>query len=350
MLDGEVVGDGTVEIVRVAKIEDAMPGDITFLANLKYKSHVRTTAASALLVARELPLDEFAGRPEPLQYVRVPDPYRSFIRLIDVFHPSPSGMQKGIHASALIARSACIAADAAIGAFVSIGEECTIGSGVSIHAGTVIEDRAEIGEHSLLYPNVVVREGCRIGKRVIIHPGAVIGSDGFGFARNPDGSYEKIPQRGIVVIEDDVEIGANCTIDRATLGETRVGRGVKLDNLIQVGHNVVIGEHTAIAAQSGISGSAKLGKNCALGGQVGLVGHLELADGTTLGAQSGVRKSITGPGETWFGSPAREIHETLKIEAALRHLPALVNEIRELRNRVRELEESLRARESHLNQ
>src|SRR5262249_1337552 len=158
--------------------------------------------------------------------------------------------------------SAHISPEAAIGAYVSIGEECAIGAGVSIHPGSLIGDGVTIGEESLLYPNVVVREGCRIGKRVIIHPGCVIGRDGFGFAPKDDGTYEKVPQRGIVVVEDDVEIGANCTIDRATLGETRIGSGVKLDNLIQIGHNVVIGDNTAIAAQAGISGSTKLGKNC----------------------------------------------------------------------------------------
>jgi UDP-3-O-[3-hydroxymyristoyl] glucosamine N-acyltransferase len=341
------VGDGAAEIERVAKIEEAGPGDISFLSNLKYKKHVMSTAASALLVAKDLPLTEFSRRLPPLNFVKVADPYRSFLQLIDLFHPASPAMQKGIHPSAIIAQSARIAPDAAIGAFVTVGEGCTIGPEVSVREGSFIGDGVEIGDHSLLYPNVVVRDGCRIGKRVIVHPGCVIGSDGFGFAPKPDGTYEKIPQRGIVVIEDDVEIGANCTIDRATIGETRIERGVKLDNLIMIGHNVVIGENTVIAAQSGVSGSAKLGKNCALGGQVGLVGHLELADRTTIGAQSGVRKSVTEPGSTYHGTPAREIHETLKIEAAMRQLPALIKEIRELQNRVRELEESLRAQNSH---
>lgn len=346
-VDGELVGDGNVEIGRVAKIEEAGPGDITFLAHPKYKKHVRTTTASALLVGSGVPIEEFGDRPRPLNLVRVPDPYRSFLRLIDTFNPPPAGLKKGVHASALVAPTARIAPDAAIGAFVSIGEGCRIASGVAIHEGTIVGDGVEIDEHSLLYPHVVVRERCRIGKRVIVQPGCVIGSDGFGFVPKPDGSYEKIPQRGIVVIEDDVEIGANCTIDRATIGETRIGKGVKLDNLIQIGHNAVVGDHTAIAAQSGVSGSTKLGKYCALGGQVGLAGHLEIADRTTIGAQSGVPKSISEPGKTYFGYPAQEIHQTMRIEAALRQLPALINEIRELQNRVRELEESLRARESH---
>ncbi len=346
LLDGEVVGNGGVDIERVAKIEDAGRGDITFLANQKYKKHVNTTAASAILVSRDLPLGEFEGRKGPLAFVKVADPYMSFLRLIDRFHPAPAPLRRGIHPSALVAKSARISPDAAIGALVSVGEECAIGAGVSIHAGSVIGDGVEIGDGSLLYPNVVVREGCRIGKRVIIHPGAVIGSDGFGFAPTPDGAYEKIPQRGIVVIDDDAEVGANCTIDRATLGETRIGRGVKLDNLIQIAHNVVIGDNTAIAAQAGISGSTKLGKNCAVGGQAGLTGHLEIADRTTILAQSGVHKSVREPGQLWFGYPARERSDALRIESALLRLPALINEIRELRNRVRELEETLQARES----
>jgi UDP-3-O-[3-hydroxymyristoyl] glucosamine N-acyltransferase len=347
IVDGEIVGNGNAEIARVAKIEEAGPGDLTFLANLKYKKHVRTTTATALLVAKDVPLEEFSGRTPALHFVRVADPYRSFVRLIDIFFPPPAPLQQGIHPSASVARTARVAPDAAIGAFVSIGESCLIGPGVALYQGVTVGDGVEIGEHSLLYAHVVVREGCRIGRRVIVHPGCVIGSDGFGFNTTSDGSYEKIPQRGTVVIEDDVEIGANCTIDRATLGETRIGRGVKLDNLIQIGHNVVIGEHTAIAGQSGISGSTKVGRYCAFGGQVGLSGHIEIADRTTIGAKTGVPKSITEPGKTYFGYPARDIHEMLRIEAAMSRLPALVNEIRELQQRVRELEEHLRAGKSH---
>jgi UDP-3-O-[3-hydroxymyristoyl] glucosamine N-acyltransferase len=345
LVDGEIVGDGDAEIRRCAKIEDAGPGDITFLANLKYKKHVSATAASAILVSKDLPLGEFPERKGRASFVKVADPYMSFLRLIGTFHPAPPPL-KGIHPSAVIARSSRVSPDAAIGSCVSVGEDCTIGAGVSIHAGSVIGDGVAIGEGSLLYQNVVVREGCRIGKRVVIQPGCVIGSDGFGFAPKPDGSYEKIPQRGIVAIDDDVEIGANCTIDRATIGETRIGRGVKLDNLIQIAHNVVIGDNTAIAAQAGISGSTKLGKNCAIGGQAGLTGHIEIADKTTIFAQSGIHKSIRESGQSWFGYPARERSDALRLEAALLRLPGLVNEIRELRNRVRELEEALSARES----
>jgi UDP-3-O-[3-hydroxymyristoyl] glucosamine N-acyltransferase len=343
LVEGDIVGEGNVDIHKVAKIEEAGPGDITFLANLKYKKHVVTTLASAVLVSKDLPLAEFAQRRKALSFVVVPDPYRSFLRLIETFQPGPVGL-KGIHPSAVIAPSALIDADAAVGAFVSIGEGCRIGPGAQVHEGTIIGNGAEVGDGSVLYPNVSVREGCRIGSRVIIHSGTVIGSDGFGFAPKPDGTYEKIPQRGIVVIEDDAEIGANCTIDRATIGETHIGKGVKLDNLIQIAHNVVLGDNTVIAAQSGISGSTKVGKNCSLGGQAGLTGHIQIADNTKIGAQSGVGKSITEPGKTYFGYPAREVRETLRIEAALVQLPALLREVRELTNRVQELEKSLRPR------
>ncbi|HYQ87162.1 MAG TPA: UDP-3-O-(3-hydroxymyristoyl)glucosamine N-acyltransferase [Bacteroidota bacterium] len=345
LVDGEIVGEGNVDIRQVAKIEEAGPGDITFLANLKYKKYVVTTLASAVLVSKDLPLAEFAQRRKALSFVVVPDPYRSFVRLIDTFQPASAGL-KGIHPSAVIAPSALVDADAAVGAFVAIGVGCRIGSGAEVHEGTIIGDGAEVGEGTILYPNVSVREGCRIGSRVIIHSGTVIGSDGFGFAPKPDGTYEKIPQRGIVVIEDDVEIGANCAIDRATIGETRIGKGVKLDNLIQIAHNVVISENTVIAAQSGVSGSTKVGKNCSLGGQVGLTGHIQIADQTKIGAQSGVGKSITESGKTYFGYPAREVRETLRIEAALVQLPALVGQVRELTNRVQELEKSLRPRKT----
>ncbi|HEV8537632.1 MAG TPA: UDP-3-O-(3-hydroxymyristoyl)glucosamine N-acyltransferase, partial [Bacteroidota bacterium] len=220
-------------------------------------------------------------------------------------------------------------------------ERCSVADNVSIYPGSVIGEDVTIGEGSVLYANITIREQCRIGRRAIVHAGAVIGSDGFGFAPKPDGTYEKIPQRGIVVIEDDVEIGANCTIDRATIGETRIRRGVKLDNLIHIAHNVVVGENTVIAAQSGISGSTKIGKNCVLAGQVGIAGHVEIADHVTLGAQSGVSKSIKASGKTYFGYPAQELHQALRIEASLRKLPELASEVRELSRRCAELEKAL---------
>ncbi|MBI1802929.1 MAG: UDP-3-O-(3-hydroxymyristoyl)glucosamine N-acyltransferase [Ignavibacteriae bacterium] len=342
LLDGKLSGDGDIEIVRVAKIEEAGAGDVTFLANLKYKKFVSTTGASALLVAFDVVLDTMTQRSVPIAIIKVKDPYLSFLRLVDEFHPPAVPLKVEIHPTAVVAQSARIAADVAIGAFVAIGERCTIGPRISLYPGTIIGDDVSIGDESILYANVTVQAGCRIGRRVIIHSGTVIGSDGFGFAPKEDGTYEKIPQRGIVVIEDDAEIGANCTIDRASLGETRIGRGVKLDNLIHVAHNVTIGENTVIAGQTGISGSTKIGKNCQIAGQVGLTGHIQIADRTIIGAQSGVPKSITEPGKTYFGYPAYEIHETLRMQAAARQLPSLLTEIRELRHRIEELEERLK--------
>lgn len=339
LVGGTIVGGGDAEIAGVAKIEDAEPGDITFLSDLRYRKHLLTTRATAVLVAEGSLFQELDRRSAPLRVVAVRDPYEAFLVMVDRFHPSPPPLPAGIHPTAVVAGSARVSALAAVGAHVVIGERCTVADRASLHPGTVLGDDVAIGADSLLYMNVSVREGCTIGKNVIIHPGTVIGSDGFGFLPRKDGSYKKIPQRGIVVIEDDVEIGANCTIDRATIGETRIGRGVKLDNLVHVAHNVVIGEDTAIAAQTGISGSSKIGRQCAFGGQVGLVGHIEIAEKTTIGAQSGVPKSITEPGKTWFGYPARELHETLRIEGAVRQLPALLNELRELQKRIHDLEQ-----------
>ena len=207
--------------------------------------------------------------------------------------------------------------------------------------GAVIGEGVKIGPASIVYPNVTVREGCLIGSRVIIHSGVVIGGDGFGFAPKPDGTYEKIPQLGIVVIEDDVELGANTTIDRATLGETRIKRGVKLDNLIMVAHNVVVGENTVSAAQAGISGSTKIGKNCMIGGQVGITGHLEIAENTKLGAQSGIHHSIPQPGKTFFGSPAYPQREAFRIQGAVAQLPDWLSAVRELQKKVESLEKEV---------
>ncbi len=299
LLEGELVGNGETEIADVMKIEEAVEGTVTFLANPRYQKFLDTTRASAVIVPKSVDTTALQ-RSTPLSFIRVTDPYFSFLRLLVHFHPQASSLPPGIHSTAIIASSATIGKNVAIGAYVVIGEKCMIGDETIILHGTVIGNDVAIGTQTLLYANVSVREGCRIGNRVIIHSGTVVGSDGFGFAPRPDGTYEKIPQMGIVVIEDDVEIGANCTLDRATMGETRVKRGAKLDNLIQVAHNVVIGENTVMAAQSGISGSTKIGKNVMIGGQVGFTGHLDIADRSFVGAQSGIAKSIPEPGEIIF--------------------------------------------------
>lgn len=337
-LGGTLDGDGTTEITRVAKIEEASRGDITFVSNPKYRRFISSTGASAIIITHDEILAGIGERSPSLNFIRVKDPYLAFLRIVDLLTPPPAVPLRGVHPAAVTAPSAVIHPDAAVGPNAVIGERCTIGAGTILHPCAVLGDNVTVGEGSVIHANVTVREGCRIGNRVIIHAGTVIGSDGFGFAPRDDGSYEKIPQRGIVVIEDDVEVGANCAIDRATIGETRIKKGAKLDNLIQIAHNVVIGEHTVIAAQTGISGSTKLGRQCAVGGQVGFVGHIEIAERTTIGAKSGIPKSITKPGTTYFGYPAHELRRQLRIEAVISQLPELLTQIQELQHRLTELE------------
>jgi UDP-3-O-[3-hydroxymyristoyl] glucosamine N-acyltransferase len=332
---GDIVGDGEIEISRVAKIQEAGAGDITFLANPKYAKYVESTHASALLISKGA---EVPARKSPLTLIAVPDAYRAFLRVLELFHPSVHSVAEGIHATAVVPKTAVLGKRIAIGPHVVVGENCKCGDGVVVYPGTVLHDGVELGDDTVLYSNVTIREGCKIGSRVIVHSGAVIGSDGFGFAPRADGSYEKIPQRGIVVVEDDVEIGANTTIDRATIGETRIKRGVKLDNLVMIAHNVELGDNTAVAAQSGISGSTKLGKQCVLAGQVGIIGHLDIPDRTTFLARSGVGKVSEEPGKTYFGAPAKEAHKAARIEAAIRQLPELLREVEDLRRRLDELE------------
>jgi UDP-3-O-[3-hydroxymyristoyl] glucosamine N-acyltransferase len=342
-LNAEIeIGDFTeeTELRRIAKIEEAAEGDITFVANPKYQRFLGTTRASAVIVAKDLPSVERAAGHRPT-LLRVRDPYVSFLKTLILFEPPKDPLPPGIHPTAVIDPSAVLGADVRVGAHVVIGEKCRIGERSMIGHGTVLNEGVEIGTDSLLYQNVSVREGCRIGSRVIIHSGVVIGSDGFGFAPKPDGTYEKIPQLGIVVIEDDVEIGANCTLDRATMGETRIKKGVKLDNLIQVAHNVVIGENTVIAAQAGISGSTKIGKNNMIGGQVGFTGHIEIADNTKIGAQSGIHRSILEPGGTYFGYPAQPHRQAFRIQGAITQLPDLLVTVRELKATIERLEKEI---------
>jgi UDP-3-O-[3-hydroxymyristoyl] glucosamine N-acyltransferase len=338
MLNAEIEGNAEREIRRVAKIEEAGDGDVSFIANPKYAKHAETTRASALIVGKDLK----ASVNSSLTLLRVKDPYVSFLKILVHFHPPADPLPLGIHPTAVIATSANVAANVRVGAHVVIGERAVVGENAMLCHNVVLGNDGAVGENSILYPNVTVYAGCRIGARVILHSGTVIGSDGFGFAPKADGTYEKIPQMGIVVIEDDVEIGSNCSVDRATLGETRIKKGVKLDNLIQVAHNVVIGENTVSAAQAGISGSTKVGNQCMLGGQVGITGHLEIADGTKIGAQSGVHRSVEKPNTTIFGSPAYPQREAFRISGAMTHVPDLINTVRELQKRVEQLEAQVR--------
>jgi UDP-3-O-[3-hydroxymyristoyl] glucosamine N-acyltransferase len=332
LVRGDLVGDAGMVIRRAAKIEEAASGDITFVANPKYARHLDTTGASAVIVSRAL---ETVRRDVAL--VRVDDPYIAFLLVLERLTPAVELLAPGVHASAVVDPSASLGRDVAIGAHAVIGRRCLLGEGTRIYPGVVLGDDVSIGARSLLYPNVVVREKCSIGADVIVHPGSVIGGDGFGFAPGPDGTYRKVPQLGTVIVEDSVEIGANCTIDRATLGETRICRGVKLDNLVHVAHNCVIGENTVIAAQTGISGSTKVGRNCVFGGQVGLVGHIEIGDRITIGAQAGVTKSFHEPGAKLWGTPTRDMQDVLRGDALLGQLPDIKAKIRELEKRLDDL-------------
>ena len=336
VLGAAVEGDAATGIGRVAKIEEAVHGDISFLANPKYAKYLDTTLASAVIIGKTVEAPGRTGPSRPV-FLRVDDPYTSFLKVLLLFSPPEDPLAPGIHPTAVVDPGVKLGTDVRIGPHAVVGERCRIGDRTMIMAGTVIGRDVTVGAGTLLYANVTVREGCRIGDRVVIHPGTVIGSDGFGFAPKPDGSYEKIPQLGIVVVGDDVEIGANCTVDRATMGETRIENGVKLDNLIQVAHNVVIGEHTVIAAQSGISGSTKIGKRNMIGGQVGFSGHLAIADDSKWGAQSGVHRSVPAPGGTYMGTPAVPFRQATRIMGGMPQLPDALVTIRELKSEVEAL-------------
>jgi UDP-3-O-[3-hydroxymyristoyl] glucosamine N-acyltransferase len=328
-LDGDVVGDGSTLIRGVAGIREAMPGDITFLANARYESYLTETRASAVICSRE---PRFAAIP----LLQVENPYLAFQRAVRVFRPDPYRAPPGVHPTAVVSPGATI------GEGVSIGAHCVIEAGAILGARTVllpgcyVGPLAVIGDESFLYANVVVREECVIGARCVLHPGVVVGSDGFGFAFDA-GRYHKVPQVGNVVIGDDVEIGANTTIDRATTDSTRIGDGSKIDNLVQIGHNVVIGRHCIIVAQVGISGSTELEDFVTLGGQAGLVGHIRIGERAMVGAQSGVTKSIPA-GEVWTGYPAAPHGLWKRLTAMVQKLPQIFQRARALEERVERLE------------
>ncbi len=328
-LGGRVEGDPSTVITGAAKIEEARPGDVAFLANPKYARYLETTAASVLILAEDQP----TGHP---CVIRVADPRRAFARLLEWFYPPENPPAEGVHPTACLGSDVTLGKGVRIGAHVTIGDGCSLGGGVVVFPGVSIGEKVVIGEESVIHAGVSIRFGVRIGNRVCIQDNAVIGSEGFGFAPTEDGVYEKVPQVGTVIIEDDVEIGAGCTVDRATLGATRICKGAKLDNLIQVAHNVVIGENTVIAAQTGISGSTQIGKRCLIGGQVGFVGHITLGDGCMIGAQSGISKSFP-PGSKLFGCPARPLNEELRLQAHVKKLPELVKQVGRLEKLLQEL-------------
>lgn len=334
LVGGILSGDENVFIENIAKIEEAQAGDLTFLYLPAYEKYFLTTKASAILVRPGFKKDR-----DDITYIEVNSPNTALLKVINHFF-RPKVNLTGVDETAFIDKTAVIGSNCAIGRNVVISSGCRIGHNVKIYHNTVIMENVEIGDDCLIYPNVSVRENCRLGKRIIIHPGTVIGSDGFGYSPDSAGVYQKIPQIGIVIIEDDVELGANVCIDRASIGQTIVKKGTKIDNLVQIAHNVVVGENTAISAQSGISGSTKVGKNCIFAGQVGISGHVEIADRVIIAAQSGVSKSLVKPG-TYFGSPAKEHRHALRLEAHIRNLPEQAEKVKELEKQLKELQEKL---------
>ncbi len=339
-IGGKISGDKNLIINNVAKIDEAKQGDLTFLYLPAYEKYFGTTAATAVLVK-----PGFKLKRDDITLIEVDDPNKAFYKIIIKFF-TPEFRLEGIDPSSFIHTSVKLGKNTAVGKNVVISEDCVIGDNVKIFHNTVILPKVKIGNDTILFQNISVREECIIGNRVIIHAGTVIGSDGFGFYPDEKGVYHKIPQIGNVIIEDDVELGSNVSVDRAAMGSTIIKKGVKIDNLVQVAHNVVIGENTVISSQSGISGSTKVGKDCQIGGQVGIVGHVEIADKVLLAAQSGISKGISKPG-AYFGAPAKEIKLAMKLEAHIRNLPNYAETIIDLQKQIQSLKEELEKSKSN---
>ena len=329
-IGGRVEGDDNAKVNTVAKIEEGVPGAISFLSNPKYTHFIYETKSSIVLINEDMKLEQ----PVETTLIRVANAYEAVAKLLQLYE-STKPKKKGIDPMAGIAPSAQVADDVYIGAFAVVGEGAVVGKGSQIYPHTVIGDGVKVGEGCLFYPNVTIYQGCKIGNHVTIHAGSVIGADGFGFAPNAEG-YDKIPQIGIVIIEDNVEIGANTCIDRSTMGSTIIRKGVKLDNLIQLAHNCEIGENTVMSAQVGLAGSTKVGAWCMFGGQVGVAGHIQIGDKTFLGAQSGVPGSIKG-NQTLIGTPPMEPKAYFKSQAIFRRLPDMYKQLAELQKQMDEL-------------
>lgn len=327
LIGAEIEGNSEIMINDIAKIEEGKPGSISFLGNTKYLQYVYTTEASAIIVSKEFQ----PKTPIKPTLLRVDDPYKAFATLLEKSAELLKTNHSGIDPKAEIKTGVKIGEKAYVGAFSYISENVTLGNNVQIYPQSFIGAGVVIGDGSIIYPGVKIYDGCKIGKSCIIHAGACIGSDGFGFAPQEDGTYKKVPQLGIVILEDGVEIGANSCIDRATMGETRILAGSKIDNLVQIAHNVEVGEHTVIAAQTGIAGSTVIGKRCMIGGQVGFVGHIQIADETKFEAQSGIQKSIKEVGSAWRGSPAQPFRNQLRSEIVFKNLYSLQKEVTRLK-------------------
>ena len=332
IVSGQIEGDANAAVASFGKIEDAQQGQLTFLANPKYEEFLYTTQASVIIIN-----DSFTPRQAVnATLIRVPDAYTAFATLLAKYQEIMQQQLTGIQQPSYIATTATYGQNVFIGAFTYIGENVKLGNNTKVYPSSFIGDNVTIGENCIIHPGVKIYHDCVVGNYVNIHAGAVIGSDGFGFAPQPDGSFKKVPQLGNVVIEDHVEIGANATIDRATISSTLIKSGAKLDNLIQIAHNVEVGNSTVIAAQAGVSGSTKIGNGVMIGGQAGIVGHITIGDGAKINAQSGVSKSLEA-GKAVTGSPAYDYTAALRSQAVTRKLPELEKRVKELEALVKQL-------------
>lgn len=327
LLNGTIEGNTDAAVSNLSKIEDGKPETLSFLANPQYTPYIYTTDASIVIVNKTLTLE----RPvkPTCTLIRVDDAYGSFAQLLEMYNQVKSN-KKGIEQPSFIAQSAKLGNDCYVGAFAYVGENVTVGNNVKIYPHAFIGDNTKVGDNTTIYAGAKIYSDCSIGANCTLHAGSVIGADGFGFAPNSENNYKKIPQIGNVIIEDHVEVGSNTTIDRATLGSTIIRKGAKLDNLIQIGHNVEIGENTVIAASASIAGSTKVGKNCMIGGQAGIIGHLKIADGVKIAGQSGVGHNVKNEGEVLQGSPAMSLGDYQRCYVIFRKLPKLSQKVSEL--------------------
>lgn len=333
MINGTVEGNADKAVGSFGKIEEAQAGQLAFLANPKYEEYLYTTNASIIIVNESQEIKQNIKA----TLIKVADAYSAFATLLDKYQQIQRQQLSGIQQPAYIAATSKIGDNVFIGAFAYIGDNVIVSDGAKIYPNVFLGNNVIVGKDTIIYPGVKIYNDCIIGAGVSIHAGTVIGSDGFGFAPQADGSLKKVPQIGNVVIEDNVEIGANATIDRATIGSTLIKSGAKLDNLLQIAHNVEVGNNSVIAAQSGISGSTKVGKNVMIGGQVGIVGHIKIADGSKINAQSGVSKSIKNPNSAVTGSPAFDYSAALRSQAASRNLPNLEKRVLELEKLLKQI-------------
>ncbi|SMO90102.1 UDP-3-O-[3-hydroxymyristoyl] glucosamine N-acyltransferase [Saccharicrinis carchari] len=332
LIQGEVVGNPDVTINNVSKIEDGKPGTISFLSNPKYTQYIYQTKASVVIVNNTFEPEKKVSA----TMIRVPDAYSAVAKLMQMYLDSKP-RKTGVEQPSFVSETAIIGDFPYIGAFAYIGENVKIGNNVSIYPNTYIGDNVTIGDNNILYAGVKIYHNCVVGDNCILHAGAVVGSDGFGFAPDENNEYTKIPQLGNVVIEDNCEIGANTALDRATMGSTVLKKGVKLDNFVQIAHNVEIGENTVIAAMSGVAGSTVIGKNCMFGGHAGVVGHLTVADGVKMGAYTGIASSVKKEGAVMRGTPAFEARAFTRSWISLKSLPDLVKEVRVLKQEIKKL-------------